>query len=686
MSGLEVRDLGVLAGGRAILDGVSLSVDRGAIIAVVGANGAGKTTLLDAISGTAQQARGAVTVDGAARPGVPRQGVGRVFQGSPLPETLTVREILTLATDGEQDVDDLLGRFGLAPHETTFVSELSTGMRRIVDLAVAAARAPAVLLLDEPSSGLARAEIERLADLLDAIRARGETAVVLVEHDTWLVRRVADRVAVMDEGRIAVEGSPEQVLARGVGAVRSQVASRDIATIQAAVEQISRTTTAVAPLVRRTLSTWTVLRLGLREFAAGLASVLVLGVLTRVLNHELGIPLALATAVLATVNLAAPIGLPIGHLSDTRPLFGMRRVPYVIGGAVVTGGAVALAPAIAGNLGARVDALSIVLAVALFAAMGAGMYGSGTAFFALIADISSPEERGHIAKVIYTELLAGVFFGVVLTASLVHGPTAGGGVPAGLPTVFAIAGLAIVTLTVAAVWGQERRGATVPARTDKTSFAVMVRRTTSMPQARAFFSFMTASTGFMFLQQAIVQPFGARVFDMSVAQTSGLSGMVTAGTIVGMIVAGRPGALQTGAKRVAAYGLAGSATAFGLLAVAAAQRSTPGTWLSLLLVGLCIGVFNVASLSLMMSMAPRGRAAFFMGAWAVAHALADGFATAGGGTLAALFTRLTGGHASGFAAVFLLEAVGLLACIPLLRRVDPQRFEWEAEGSAAQPG
>lgn len=672
---LRLRDVVVTAGEARLLQGVTLDVAAGRILAVVGPNGAGKTTLLDAISGVAPGARGTVEIAGevdGGRGGEPRRGVGRVFQGSPLPETLTVAEVAAIATGDRRSAAALAQRFGLAPHATAFVAELSTGMRRILDLAVATVGSPAVLLLDEPASGLAQSEIEYLAEVLLRWREQTGAAIVIVEHDAWLVRAVADEVVVLEQGRVAAQGSVGEVLTATHVRSRPRVRQRDDR-FDASLGRVRAEAAPAPPLIRRTLSTWTLLRLGLREFSAGLASVLILGVLNRVLKVELGVSLGVVAAVLASYNLAAPVALPIGHWSDTRPLFGRRRTPYIVGGAIVTGLAVAAAPHVAGRLAGGVTAQAVVLSVALFVAMGLGMYGSGTVFFALLSDVSPPQERGNVAKVIYLELLAGILFGVGLTGAIVD-EEAGN-----LGTLFALAGFMIVVLTTLAVWGQERRAIEQPARAPaRVRLTAALREVSRIRQARLFFGFMVASTLFLFIQQAVLQPFGGDVFGMTVEQTSGFNAMLTLGTIVGMVTAGRPFAEQVGHRRVAWAGLWLSVSAFGGLAFAAAAASVPATWLSLLFVGFGTGVFNVATLALMMTMATRARAALFMGAWTFAHALADGAATAGGGIVYTVARAVTGSTTRGYAAVFALEAIGLALCLPLLRRVDPSRFAAEA--------
>ncbi|MHB8465345.1 MAG: ABC transporter ATP-binding protein, partial [Acidimicrobiales bacterium] len=195
-SALIVEDLSVRFGGVVAVDRVSFEVEPHAILGVIGPNGAGKTTVFDAICGFVPSA-GRVEIGGRRMDGAPpearaRVGLGRSFQDAKLFPSLTVAEVLACAferhlssrTNGvvstalglpwvrrsERDVrarvDALIALMGLGAFRDKFVSELSTGSRRIVDLAVILAHDPSVLLLDEPSSGIAQRETEALGPLL----------------------------------------------------------------------------------------------------------------------------------------------------------------------------------------------------------------------------------------------------------------------------------------------------------------------------------------------------------------------------------------------------------------------------------------------------------------------------------------------------------------------------------------
>jgi len=239
---LEAHGLGVRFGGVVDVDDVSLAVAPGEVLGVIGPNGAGKTTLFDLISGITPAAEGRVALDGvdvsgrsaAARA---RAGLGRSFQDSRLFPSLTVEEAVAVARERwvavrdplnaalrlpalvasearvTAEVDELIELLGLGAFRSKFVGELSTGSRRIVDLACVLAHRPSVVLLDEPSSGIAQREAEALGPLLLRIRSTLGASLVVVEHDMGLIRSVSDRLLALDQGRVVTSGPPAEVLA-----------------------------------------------------------------------------------------------------------------------------------------------------------------------------------------------------------------------------------------------------------------------------------------------------------------------------------------------------------------------------------------------------------------------------------------------------------------------------------------
>ena len=232
-------------GGIAALSDVSFGLRDQEILGFLGPNGAGKTTLFDVISGFLRADAGTVTlrVDGShhditraspsARAAI---GLGRSFQDGRLFPALTVEETIAVALERQVTVrdpvaaalhlpavygseravrarvDELVELLGLGAFRDKFVHELSTGSRRIVDLACTLGQQPSVLLLDEPSSGIAQREAEALAPLLLRIRRELDASILIVEHDIPLLMAVADRLVALDLGEVIAVGSPNDVI------------------------------------------------------------------------------------------------------------------------------------------------------------------------------------------------------------------------------------------------------------------------------------------------------------------------------------------------------------------------------------------------------------------------------------------------------------------------------------------
>ena len=238
---LEVDGLVKRYGGITAVDGVGFTLREGEVLGLIGPNGSGKTTTFDLISGYQVPDAGTVRYQGVDITGLPpeeraRRKLVRRFQDARLFPSLTVFETLLVALDQRLEVrnpllsalsvpqarrsekrvrvraDRLVELLELGAYRDKFVKELSTGLRRIVDLACVLATEPQVLLLDEPSSGIAQAEAEGLAPLLRRVRFETGCSILIIEHDMPLISAVSDELIALDQGRFVTRGRPAEVL------------------------------------------------------------------------------------------------------------------------------------------------------------------------------------------------------------------------------------------------------------------------------------------------------------------------------------------------------------------------------------------------------------------------------------------------------------------------------------------
>lgn len=236
---LEVRHLVVAFGGIRAVDGVSLEVDPGAIVGLIGANGSGKTTLLDAVSGLVPADEGTVVLDDEDIGDYRTEeraalGMVRSFQECRLFPELSVEDALLLYEDGRHPgdvvsttlqlpwerhserakrraVDEVLASFRLERFRHHQTAHLSTGTRRMVDLASIVLARPRLLLLDEPTAGIAQREAEAFIPLLRRLQEVTGATVLIVEHDVPLIFELCSTVVVMQTGKVVCSGSPEVV-------------------------------------------------------------------------------------------------------------------------------------------------------------------------------------------------------------------------------------------------------------------------------------------------------------------------------------------------------------------------------------------------------------------------------------------------------------------------------------------
>jgi branched-chain amino acid transport system ATP-binding protein len=231
---LEVRNVTKTFGSLVAVSGVSLSVPSGELRAVIGPNGAGKTTFFNLISGFASPGAGQVVFDGKDVTRLPAYrrveiGMARTFQITEIFPEVTARENVRIAVEvaagyrlrpwiGRQEtsavnerVDAVLELTGLAGKAQRLVGELAHGDQRAAEIAMALALKPRLLLLDEPTAGMGDQETYEITSLIRRLHRDNRYTIVLIEHDMRVVFHLADRITVLDQGRLLAEGTPQEI-------------------------------------------------------------------------------------------------------------------------------------------------------------------------------------------------------------------------------------------------------------------------------------------------------------------------------------------------------------------------------------------------------------------------------------------------------------------------------------------
>jgi ABC-2 type transport system ATP-binding protein len=224
---IEVRDLRKTYGDFLAVDGLSFQVEKGEIFGLLGPNGAGKTTTLECLEGLRQPDAGwlrVMGIDPSRRARDLRDKIGVQLQASGMPETITVAESLNLfcAYHGIRPDMTLIDRMGLSGKHNTQYEMLSTGQKRRLALALAVAHHPSVIFLDEPTAGLDVESRVELHALMRELRDEGVT-IILSTHDMAEAEKLADRVAIILQGKLVTVGTPREITATGAGLTKISV-------------------------------------------------------------------------------------------------------------------------------------------------------------------------------------------------------------------------------------------------------------------------------------------------------------------------------------------------------------------------------------------------------------------------------------------------------------------------------
>ncbi len=431
------------------------------------------------------------------------------------------------------------------------------------------------------------------------------------------------------------------------------------------------------------------LRLSLFQVSVGMALVLLVGTLNRVMIVELGVPASLVAIMISLPVLFAPLRTLVGFKSDNhRSALGWRRVPYIWRGTMVQFGGLAIMPFALLVLGgggtasqwpAWIGQLGAGLA---FLLVGAGLHITQTAGLALATDLTRPEAQPKVVGLMYVSQLLGM-----VVSALVFGKLLEDFSPARLIQVIQGSAVVTIVLNALALWKQEprRRGMLNTPRAEEPSFSEAWRHFLQGEHALRRLVAVGLGTMAFGMQDVLLEPYGGQILGMTVGATTQLTATLAVGGLLGFGLASR--VLSRGADpfRMASMGALVGVPGF-LAVIAASAVQWPmvfavGVWA----IGFGGGLFGHGTLTATMQFAPKAQAGLALGAWGAVQATAAGVAVALGGIIRDLLASLgerqlltpaLSAPATAYTAVYTLEVVLLLATVaamlPLLRRRSTQ--------------
>ncbi|MEA5468708.1 BCD family MFS transporter [Spirulina sp. 06S082] len=442
----------------------------------------------------------------------------------------------------------------------------------------------------------------------------------------------------------------------------------------------------------------TIFRLGLFNLGLGMMSVLTVAVLNRVMISELGIPGGVTAGVIAAPYFIAPARVWFGQLSDAKPLFGTHRTGYVLTGTAVFGVMVFAAVQVVWQL-ARVmettggwvwnqqTTLLTILLAGIFALYGLAVSASSTPFTAMLVDISEEDNRSKIVAIVWSMLMVGIVIGgisgkvflknidqvgTLTPLEALQGP---------INTLFLIVPCIVWGLAAIATWGVEKRYSLYASRSsfnersDGMTLGKALKVLTSSRQTGFFFSFLLVMTIGLFLQEAVLEPYGGEVFGMSIGETTALNSFWGMGILLGYGTTGFLVVPRLGKKNTTKLGCLLVAICF-LIIISAGFTQNPLALKSAMFVfGIAAGFATIGAISLMLDLTAAETAGTFIGVWGLAQALARAIAIWSGGSILDLGRFLFKAPLLAYSSVFVLQALGMLLAIAILDRVDVQEFQ-----------
>ncbi|HAJ64330.1 MAG TPA: MFS transporter, partial [Cyanobacteria bacterium UBA8543] len=393
-----------------------------------------------------------------------------------------------------------------------------------------------------------------------------------------------------------------------------------------------------------------------------------------------------------------------GQMSDAKPLFGFHRTGYVWIGAALYTLTLPLAVQAIWQLGSVVKSSGgwvwstqtigwTALAALIMALYGLVTSVSSTTFFALLVDVSDEDNRGQLIGIVWSMMTVGIAVGGITSKVLLNRLENINASPevlrSSISWLFIVVPAIVFLLSLIATLGIEKKysryssRSTLIDREDKITLATAFRILTASRQTGIFFTFLVVMTISLFMQEAVLEPYGGKIFGMSIPQTSLLNTFWGIGMLMSLSATGFFIIPRLGKRKTTKLGCLAVAVCFVLIILSGFTANPNLFKATLVLFGLFTGVATTGALSLMLDLTAAETAGTFVGAWGLAQAIARGTATVTGGAVLAVGLKLFTTPILAYGLVFALQAVGMVLAVWFLGRVNVQEFRANAKEAIA---
>lgn len=434
--------------------------------------------------------------------------------------------------------------------------------------------------------------------------------------------------------------------------------------------------TAALPLAH--MSRRAILQVSLLNIAVALMILPLESVLNRIMIQELGMAATLVAGLVALRYITAPLRIVFGRISDTRPIAGRRRTPYIAAGLVLMAVGLALAPFAAYST-PTLGTLGVLLTTATFVLIGFGVNMVTPLYFAIVADQSNPTQRTRVVATMYVLLAL-----CAIIASLLIGQALEQYTPDKVIGVCATLAVVGLLCGVLGLWGLEKRAgdaqeqATQP-RVNEASLRDIGRLLLRNAEVFRFFAYLILTFIAIEAQEVVLEPYGAQIFAMTPSQTARLTGFLRLGLLI-MLLLGVVIVNRWGHKVGSLAGMALTGLGLALIIVAGVEGSAGLFQGGVFVMGCGSGLLATTNLSLMLNLTDPGTAGLHIGTWTFAQAVGVGGATFGGGLLRDLGLALFNNSLAGYLTVFSVEIAALVLAVPFILALSVQRFHERNQG------